>query len=83
MPQPEKIQQLLAGDRAVSEGFLRDNGQVPLGIRSADMQGRLAGILTANPADGHRSRGGEKSPPKLRDQPGRHADQSALELRLG
>ena len=29
MPQPEKIQQLLAAGRAVAEGFLRDNGQVP------------------------------------------------------
>jgi RHS repeat-associated protein len=29
MPQPEKIQQLLAAGRAVAEGFLRDNGKVP------------------------------------------------------
>jgi len=29
MPQPEKIQQLLAAGRAVAEGFLRDSGQVP------------------------------------------------------
>ncbi len=29
MSQPEKIQQLLAAGRAVAEGFLRDNGQVP------------------------------------------------------
>ena len=29
LPQPEKIQQLLAAGRAVAEGFLRDNGQVP------------------------------------------------------
>lgn len=28
-PQPEKIQQLLSAGRAVAEGFLRDNGQVP------------------------------------------------------
>ena len=29
LPQPEKIQQLLAAGRAVAEGFRRDNGQVP------------------------------------------------------
>ncbi len=29
LPQPEKIQQLLAAGRAVAEGFLRDNGRVP------------------------------------------------------
>lgn len=28
-PQPELIQQLLAAGRAVAEGFLRDNGQIP------------------------------------------------------
>ena len=57
MPQPEKIQQLLAAGRAVAEGFLRDNGQVPPvmlafsddGIGSVDMQGRFAGILPATP----------------------------------
>ena len=55
VPQPEKIQQLLAAGRAVSEGFLRDNGQVPPAMLAFSDDGMILHSATS------------MSPPQVKD----------------